>query len=313
MSRFRLLRRSQRVALVVVSVLVVAGLALAGAIAYAATQPAIQTFTPDSADQITNLDVLRQQIRNYYGDPLGTGVFAPDSNYAKEAERSPRRAPASSRGVARSGTRRRRRRSCSMSTTPRWRPRTTRSSATGRSTRRRTHFVTSQLFPAVPGHGRHGERRPRKEGYAIIFLTGRPAAQEAATLGNLTPTASASTPAIPEPTTLSDGEDGLFTKPRRRRLPGLPEGRVRRRPQRRHAPRRTTRRRRARTSSRSATTSSRNFGDQFSDLTAASRTGPSRCRTRTTSCPEQQAGSGRGASTAPRDVVNAADRGLVSE
>jgi predicted secreted acid phosphatase len=29
---------------------------------------------------------LRQEIRNYYGDPLGTGVFAPDSNYAKEVQ-----------------------------------------------------------------------------------------------------------------------------------------------------------------------------------------------------------------------------------
>src|SRR5262245_50461977 len=58
-----------------------------GAIAYAATaQPAIQTSTPKSANDITNLDVLRQQIRNYYGDPLGTGTFASDSNYAREAE-----------------------------------------------------------------------------------------------------------------------------------------------------------------------------------------------------------------------------------
>ncbi|TML18952.1 MAG: hypothetical protein E6G28_12850 [Actinobacteria bacterium] len=34
------------------------------------------------------------------------------------------------------------------------------------------------------------------EGYAIFFLTGRPATQEEATLGNLTWTVSASTPAI---------------------------------------------------------------------------------------------------------------------
>src|SRR6476661_415446 len=58
-----------------------------GGIAYAATaQPPIKTTTPTSERQITNIDVLRQQIRNYYGDPLGTGVFGPDSNYAKEAE-----------------------------------------------------------------------------------------------------------------------------------------------------------------------------------------------------------------------------------
>jgi hypothetical protein len=55
-------------------------LVAAGAIAYAATEPAIHTFTPRSEKQITNIDVLRQQITNYYGDPLGTGVFAADSS-----------------------------------------------------------------------------------------------------------------------------------------------------------------------------------------------------------------------------------------
>jgi hypothetical protein len=75
------LKRAPRLAVVVGLVLAIA----AGAIAYAATEPAIQTITPTSEKQITNLDVLRQQIRNYYGDPLGTGTFAPDSNYAAEA------------------------------------------------------------------------------------------------------------------------------------------------------------------------------------------------------------------------------------
>src|SRR5689334_5308224 len=67
---------------------------LLGAVVAAAAGPAIQTFTPRSERQITNIDVLRQQIRNYYGDPLGTGTFASDSNYAKEASK-----------VARAGTR----------------------------------------------------------------------------------------------------------------------------------------------------------------------------------------------------------------
>src|SRR3954467_10480274 len=73
--------RRPRLAMALALVAVIA----AGAVAYAATAPAIQTFTPRSERQITNIDVLRQQIRNYYGDPLGTGVSAPDSNYAKEA------------------------------------------------------------------------------------------------------------------------------------------------------------------------------------------------------------------------------------
>jgi hypothetical protein len=57
-----------------------------GGVAVAATsQPAIKTFTPKSERQITNIDVLRQQIRNYYGDPLGTGEFDAHGNYAREA------------------------------------------------------------------------------------------------------------------------------------------------------------------------------------------------------------------------------------
>ena len=73
-------------------------------------------------------------------------------------------------------------------------------------------FVTSQRFPAVPGHGRHGEHG-RREGYAIFYLTGRPATQEAATLGNLTADGIGVDAGLPAPTTLNDGEDGLFTKP----------------------------------------------------------------------------------------------------
>ena len=51
------------------------------------------------------------------------------------------------------------------------------------------------------------------EGYAIFYLTGRPASQEAATLGNLTADGVGVDAGYPAPTTLNDGEDGLFTKP----------------------------------------------------------------------------------------------------
>src|SRR4051794_36413669 len=71
-----------------------AGLVGGGVAVAATTQPAITTFTPRSEHQITNIDVLRQQIRNYYGDPLGTGTFDARGNYAQEASK-----------VARSGQR----------------------------------------------------------------------------------------------------------------------------------------------------------------------------------------------------------------
>ena len=192
-----------------------AGLALAltiVAVALRRPQPAIKTFTPKSENQITNLDVLRQQIRNYYGDPLGTGVFAPDGNYAKEAS-----------GVAEDGAK----------YLARWpRSRQARLRHQGDRPRRRRHdagdvelrdlqqlglqpddqrqFVTDQRFPPVPGMVDMVKAASR--GFAIFFLTGRGALQEAATLGNLTSDGIGVDAGYP-PTTLNDGEDGLFTKP----------------------------------------------------------------------------------------------------
>jgi putative acid phosphatase of HAD superfamily subfamily IIIB len=53
----------------------------------------------------------------------------------------------------------------------------------------------------------------KAEGYAVFFLTGRGAAQEAATLGNLTSDGIGVDAGYPVPTGLPNGEDGLFTKP----------------------------------------------------------------------------------------------------
>jgi HAD superfamily, subfamily IIIB (Acid phosphatase) len=52
-----------------------------------------------------------------------------------------------------------------------------------------------------------------QEGYAIIYLTGRPATREPATLGNLTADGVGVDAGYPSPTKLNDGEDGLVTKP----------------------------------------------------------------------------------------------------
>src|SRR5262245_41632115 len=82
-------RRPSR--LVMTGVAAVAMASVVGGVAYSAgaasPQPAIQTSTPKSEDQVTNIDVLRQQLRNYYGDPLGSGTFAANSNYAQEAQK----------------------------------------------------------------------------------------------------------------------------------------------------------------------------------------------------------------------------------
>jgi hypothetical protein len=194
-------------------VAVVAGLALAiaaGAIAYAATGPAIQTSTPRSEKQITNIDVLRQQIRNYYGDPLGSGVFGADSNYAKEAE-----------GVAADGASKLAKwhkqgaqpaiiLDVDDTTLATWNYEIASNWAYNPVTN--ATYVTGELFPPVPGMVQM-VTQAAGEGYAIFYLTGRPAVQEAATLGNLTADGVGVDAGYPAPTTLNDGEDGLFTKP----------------------------------------------------------------------------------------------------
>ena len=210
---FASLGRSRRLALVAV----VAGLSvIAGGVAYAASGPAIQTITPGSANQITNLDVLRQQIRNYYGDPLGTGVIAADSNYAKEASSV---AAAGQRWLSTwyrdnwytaTGTR-----AIVLdvddTTLATWNYELVSNWAYNPTTN--GDYVNGELFPAVPGMVKMVNAAARN-GYAIIWITGRPATQEAVTLGNLTSSDSIGLDAgYPAPTTLIDGEDGLFTKP----------------------------------------------------------------------------------------------------
>ena len=185
----------------------------AGAISYAATQPAIQTFTPISANQITNLDVLRQQIRNYYGDPLGTGVFAPDSNYAREASFVAKLGGVYLAGRSHVSVRGKQKAivldvdDTSLAT---WNYEVFSNWAYNPTTN--ATFVLNQMFPAVPGMVDMANAAA-KEGYAIFFITGRGAAQEAATLGNLTSDGVGVDAGYPAPTTLNDGEDGLFTKP----------------------------------------------------------------------------------------------------
>lgn len=202
-------RPSRRLTVTAIAALVL--VALGGGIAVGATQqPAIQTITPRTADQITNLDVLRQQIRNYYGDPLGSGVFAPDSNYSQEAE-----------FVAGRGTQWLSTRSnfsgkpaiildVDDTTLATWNYEIFSNWAFNPTTN--AQFVNDQRFPAVPGMV-DMVNAAADEGYAIIFLTGRPQTQHDATLGNLTSDGIGVDAGYPAPTTLSDGEQGLFLKP----------------------------------------------------------------------------------------------------
>ena len=194
-----------------VAVAVVSVGLLAGGITYAAVaQPAIKTFTPRSAEQVTNIDVLRQQIRNYYGDPLGTGVPANDGNYAKQARAVAASgqhwlsAPHHTHGTKAIVL------DVDDTTLVTWNYEIFSNWAYNPTTN--ATFVTEQRFPAVFGMVELA-RDAEREGYAVFFLTGRPATQEQATLGNLTADGVGVDAGYPKPTTLSDNEDGLFTKP----------------------------------------------------------------------------------------------------
>jgi predicted secreted acid phosphatase len=203
-------RPSRRAVVIALATLTVAALA-GGGVAYAATtQPAIKTSTPHSERQITNIDVLRQQIRNYYGDPLGTGVASSDSNYAKEAksvEESGKRFLADQHHVH--GTK-----AIILdvddTTLLTWNYEIFSNWAYNPTTN--ATYVNNQMFPAVFGMV-DLVRTAEREGYAIFYLTGRPTTQEDATLGNLTEDHIGVDAGYPKPTTLRDGEDGLFTKP----------------------------------------------------------------------------------------------------
>jgi len=207
------LRRAPRLT---IALLVVGLSLLVAAVALAAT-PAIQTITPNSADQVTNLDVLRQQIKNYYGNPLAvtgpSGTWSSplnlDSNYANEARSVAAkgedwlaaRAKVPSRAIVLD---------VDDTTLTTWNYEIYSNWDFNPTTN--ATFVSNQLFPGTPGMVGMVQKAA-DEGYAIFFLTGRPATQEAATLGNLTSDGVGVDAGYPTPTTLNDGEDGLFTKP----------------------------------------------------------------------------------------------------
>src|SRR6266496_487211 len=211
---FTLSNNARRFGVTAVAALAVAALGGAG-VGYAASavtaEPAIKTITPHSERDVTNIDVLRQQLRNYYGDALGTGVFAADSNYAKEAGRV---AADGERYLSHARSHGHATKAIILdvddTSLATWNYEIVSNWAYNPATN--ADYVLNQRFPAVPGMVAMATAAER-EGYAIFYLTGRPTAQEPATLGNLTADGVGVDAGFPKPTTLGDGEDGLFTKP----------------------------------------------------------------------------------------------------
>src|SRR5262245_59247952 len=182
--------------------LVVAGVVLAAAGAWAETaQPPISTSTPNSENQVTNIDVLRQQLKNYYGAPLATtgpgGTWGAPldlaGNYAAEA-----------RSVARLGALWLQARShvgkraivldVDDTTLTTWNyelfsnwdfnPSTNAIFVGLGNPPAPSSTFTGNMFPATPGM-LDMVNRAKALGYAIFFLTGRGDLQHAATIANL--------------------------------------------------------------------------------------------------------------------------------
>jgi predicted secreted acid phosphatase len=200
-------RHASRLALVVL-----AALLAFGAVALASPSPPIVAPTPKLADQMTNIDVLRQEIKNYYGDPAGTGVFAPDSNYAAETQNV-----AANGGhwlAARANAQYKSGKKAILfdvddttlatynyEVASNWKYDSTSNA----------DYVNNLKFPAVPGMVALA-KQAADEGYRVIFLTGRPATQEAVTLANLEKVGYDTASALPDATE-GGGSDGIFTKP----------------------------------------------------------------------------------------------------
>jgi hypothetical protein len=204
--------RRRTVAIALATAALVAG-GSAAAVAVA-PQPAIHTITPKHAASITNIDVLRQQIANYYGDPLKTGIIGAHSNYVKEVHAVELRA---AEYLLRAHHEKGRKKAIVLdvddTTLATWNYEVKSNWDYNPTTN--AEFVTGEEFPAVPGMVKLVETA-KARGYAVFFLTGRPSTQAAVTLGNLTDSDTIGIDAgYPAPTD-PDGtgtDTGLYTKP----------------------------------------------------------------------------------------------------
>jgi hypothetical protein len=212
MSGLTWLQRSRRATVI--------GLALALSIATGGVVLAASSgvgFVPQKADQITNIDVLRMQIANYYGDPAKTGEFGADSNYANEASSV---ADAASRWIAARAGKTHGTPAIVLdvddTTLTTWNYEVFSNWAYNPATN--ATYVLDELFPATPGMVEM-VTKAADMGVAVFFITGRPTSQWDATLGNLTDSDNVGLDAgYPTPTEIdltgtNDVGPGLFTKP----------------------------------------------------------------------------------------------------
>ncbi|HJP87793.1 MAG TPA: HAD family acid phosphatase [Candidatus Limnocylindrales bacterium] len=240
----RALRAPRAAVLAVVLVLVTAGAVIG------ASATAIHIITPQTADQITNIDILRSEIKNYYGTPgasTGSGATAgwtldldQGSNYADEARKVA--AEGWSWLKAQAGKSEMQAVVFDVDDTTlttydyelysNWDYNPT---TNGYFVGLTNGSFTGNIFPATPGMVELAQKA-HDAGYAVFFLTGRGDSQHLVTIANLvndeaagftdltTTTSGALSTQVdevdagyPMPTAVDTGHggfaDGLFTKP----------------------------------------------------------------------------------------------------
>jgi hypothetical protein len=191
-------------------------------VAIGASATSLHITTPKLESQVTNIDVLRLELKAYYGAPTAvtgaSGTWADplnlDSNYAAEAESVAATAGHYLAAQAGKGSMQAIVLDVDDTTLTTWNYELYSNWDYNPGTN--GTFVTEQRFPATPGMVALVSAAAA-DGYAIFFITGRPAAQEPATLGNLTTDGVGVDAGYPMPTTIDlpggGTLDGLFTKP----------------------------------------------------------------------------------------------------
>jgi len=204
------MKRRVAVGALVAATAAVLGGAGAGYAATADDGSVIRTKTPRTADDITNLDVVHQQIRNYYEDPDRGYWVGPHSNYTKEVAGVV--ADASRYLAAHKSDRGKKAIVLDVDDT-------LLSQYNFLSVWNWYHdpaifeeYAKNNGFDHIPAMV-DLVNKAKSQGYAIFYVSERTASLEQPTLANLTQPAAWGDPTFPEPTALSNGEDGLFTKP----------------------------------------------------------------------------------------------------
>jgi hypothetical protein len=182
MSRIRHLRRSTFAAAFLAAAAVVVGVPAA----VAGHESPAPNPTPTRSSQISNLGLVENQIKYYYGDPTGTGVATATSPYAKEVKGIEQRITGllATKAGHHKASKAKKAIVLDVDDTSLLTYNYEIATQFAYTPASNADYVLGEKFPAVFGMDKVATWAT-KHGYALFFVTGRPIAQEDATIGNL--------------------------------------------------------------------------------------------------------------------------------